>query len=173
MTFGSRQKGKRAERDIAAKIQAWWRQVEPGCVYKPTPSSGGWASKDARGEFKTAGDLVTTAKRYPWTTEVKNREQWSVERFFEGNTSPVWGWWEQTVRQAKEEGREPMLFFRKNREPWRVMTDGREGRLKDFGHVVLSPVSAVVGLNLPDHRVRVFGWDALERLDPHHFATGA
>jgi Holliday junction resolvase len=45
-------------------------------------------------------------------------------------------WWTQTVEQAQRVGAEPMLLYRRNREPWQAFihtTDGqyREGTLQD------------------------------------------
>jgi Holliday junction resolvase len=36
-------------------------------------------------------------------------------------------WWEQACRQAAKVQREPMLFFKQNRQPWRVMLVGAQG----------------------------------------------
>lgn len=120
--MNGRRKGARAEIQVAALLQGWWRGLEPGCVFKRTPSSGGWATPEVRGAFKVAGDLVTTAVRFPWCVEVKSREAWSIDNVREGRASPVWGWWAQAGRQAAEQpGSEPMLWVRHRREPWRVM----------------------------------------------------
>lgn len=102
-------------------LQAWWAKVEPKCSFKRVPLSGGWASPDVRGETKTSGDLVTTAKRFPFSVEVKRRENWSMATLAKGLPSPVWGWWDQCQVAAKEMRAEPMLWFRKSHEPWRVM----------------------------------------------------
>lgn len=117
MTNG-RAKGKRAELDVAHKMQAWWRQLEPEAVFRRTPMSGGWSSDPA---FNVRGDLVTSAKRFPWCVEVKKREAWSLENFLAGKPSPVWGWWNQAQRQANDLGMEPMLLFCANRMPWRML----------------------------------------------------
>ncbi len=119
--FGSRAKGATAERDVAARLQGWWAQIEPGCRFAKTPLSGGWGGPGLRAGFSASGDLMTTAKRFPWTVEVKRREGWSWKTFLAGKPSPVWGWWRQAQTQADEMGIEPMLWFRKSREPWRVL----------------------------------------------------
>lgn len=121
--FGSRGKGKNGEREVAKLLTAWWRQLEPTCIFHSTPQSGGWSSKDVRAEFKTSGDLVTTAKSFPFTIEVKRREQWVEHNLFLGKPSPVWGWWRQALGQAAEQGAGavPMLWLRHNREPWLVL----------------------------------------------------
>jgi hypothetical protein len=128
VTFGSRQKGARAERDVAGILEDWWRQIEPACIFKRTPGSGGWAAKGgARGEFGTAGDLVTTAKLFPWCVEVKSREAWVWRTLLAGKPSPVLKWWEQSCTAAAETPRmSPLLVFRHRREPWYVIGRSRE-----------------------------------------------
>jgi len=120
--INGRRKGKTGEREVSRIIEAWWQPFEKDCKFKSTPLSGGWSSPDVRGHFKTAGDLVTTARKFPFTIEVKRREGWNLNNLINGKWSPVWGWWLQCQRAADEETREPMMWFRKSREPvWRVM----------------------------------------------------
>jgi hypothetical protein len=119
MTLG-RRKGSAGELEVAKRMEAWWRQLEPGCTFKRTPGSGGWSHGAARRDFRTSGDLVTTATRFPWTVEVKRREV-SFRNFYAGRPSPVWTWWLQAQAQAAEAGLEPMLLFRRNREPWHML----------------------------------------------------
>lgn len=119
MGRGSRDKGKKAERDVCKLLASWWGRVEPGCKFVPTPMSGGMRS--IRGEMKIAGDLMTTAQAFPYTVEVKRREGWSRDHFLKGARSPVWGWWKQVCVAAGEEGRAPMLWARRNREEWLVL----------------------------------------------------
>lgn len=121
MTNG-RAKGAAAENEVARMLAEWWVQLEPGCVFKRTPQSGGWSRPDARAEFRTSGDLVTTAKHFPFVVEVKRRERFS-DQYLQGRASPVWEWWRQAQRQAAEQGPEavPLLVFRRNREPWRAL----------------------------------------------------
>lgn len=123
----SRAKGRRGERQVLGLVHPWWMQVEP-CEFAVTPQSGGFSTRKVRGEFKIAGDLMTTARRWPFTVEVKWRERWSLARLADGKPSPVWGWWHQVQESAEQErdakqrgGGEPMLWFKKNRQPWMVM----------------------------------------------------
>ncbi len=102
-------------------IETWWAQVEPGAQFVRTPLSGGWGNPQLRGEFKASGDLMTKANRWPFCVEVKRREAWTWERLRAGKRSPVLKWWRQAVKQAEEMGAIPMLWFRRNREPWYVM----------------------------------------------------
>lgn len=119
--FRSREKGSRAEIEIAAKLQGWWGSLEPGTIFKRAPLSGGWGDADARGKFRAAGDLLCSSERWPFAVEVKRREGWTMSTLLLGRPSPVWGWWRQAVIAAEEMSAIPMLVFRKNREDWRMM----------------------------------------------------
>lgn len=114
-------KGSVAENDVAKRLAQWWRPIEPDARFKRTPKSGGWATAAIRGDFKASGDVMTTAKRWPFTVEVKRREGWSMHTLTQGRASPVWQWWRQCCREADEESRIPMLWLRKNRQPWLIM----------------------------------------------------
>jgi hypothetical protein len=141
-----REKGRRAELEVAALVQAWWDPLEPGCRFVRTPQSGGWHGPDVRAEFKAGGDLMTTAKRWPFSVEVKRREKWNLDNLMAGWPSPAWGWWEQCCTAAREDGRLPLLFLRKSREPWWAVLD--RGFEKLFGHPSLPAADAVERLNL-------------------------
>jgi Holliday junction resolvase len=119
--INSRQKGCRAERDVAGMLERWWRELEPGCRFVRTPSSGGWSTGDVRAEFRASGDVMTMAKHFPFTVEIKHRVEWSWDRLRAGKASPVWKWWRQAQAQGVEQGLEPMLWMRHDREDWRVM----------------------------------------------------
>ncbi len=130
MTHGQR-KGQRAEREVAKICECWWRRLYKTAHFTRTPISGGWSIPDIRGHFRACGDIMTTSEKWPFTVEVKRRENWSVGRLFEGRASPVWKWWIQAQRQADEEGGVPMLWFKRNPErpgkqafPWCVMLPG-------------------------------------------------
>ncbi len=117
----SRDKGNKAEIEIAHTIQPWWRLHEPEANFVRTPLSGGWGAPTLRAGFRASGDLMTNAKDFPFAVEVKRRESWSWAPLLAGKASPIWGWWLQTQTAAKEMKAEPILFWRKNREPWWVM----------------------------------------------------
>lgn len=166
---GCRAKGKAAEREVAGLCAAWWSAVEPGCQFASTPGSGGWSTAKMRAAFNVAGDLSTTAKRWPFTVEVKRREGWRDGPLLAGKASPVWGWWAQACKAAAEEQRWPMLWLRRSREPWRVMLPR---------YVVKIP--AIVWSRYPTGILRAPGdrflfpalveWEALRGLDPAAFA---
>ncbi len=47
-----------------------------------------------------------------------------VKRYREVNPSLIKSWWEQTVKQAISAEEIPVLFYRGDRQPWRVVMDG-------------------------------------------------
>lgn len=125
MGASEKHKGARGEIQVAKLLATWWAPIEPDARFKRTPLSGGWGDADTRGGFKVAGDICTTASRWPFTVEVKRREGWTFGTFASGKRSPVWGWWRQCIEQAGEEERIPMLWVRKNRQPWLVLLPER------------------------------------------------
>ena len=113
MTNG-RQKGNVAEREIAKKFQNWWEQIEPGVKFCRTPGSGGFGTPVIREDFSLSGDIMTNSKKFPFSVEVKRRENWAIKSIINGGKSPVWKWWIQTIRAANEMKKDPLLIFRKN-----------------------------------------------------------
>ncbi len=147
-----RRKGKRAENEVAKLCASWWAAVEPGCEFRSTPSSGGWATPQLRGHFKVAGDLTTTAKKWPFTVEAKRRENWVLSNLYAARQSPVWAWWKQACKAALEEGRVPILFLRRNTKPgqpveWFVMLPARKfsAWVPRLDSPALRPTKAMVG----------------------------
>lgn len=69
---------------------------------------------------------MTTAQLFPFTVEVKLRESWSLKNVLAGKKSPIWGWYLQAIKAAEEQKNIPLLIFRKNRYPWRIMIPERE-----------------------------------------------
>jgi hypothetical protein len=161
----SRQKGARAELEVARLLEEWWGQTEQGCRFKRTPLSGGWASPDVRGEFGVAGDLVTTARHFPFAVEVKHREGWSERNLFLGKKSPVLGWWGEAVDEAKEMGKHPLLFFKKNRLDWQVMVP------LSFLASAYPSICTSAALRMRTNVWAWLSWDRLKALDPSAFAT--
>lgn len=133
MAVNGRRKGNVAEREIAKLLQEWWSKVEPDCQFVRTPLSGGWSSAKVRGDFRASGDIMTTAKQFPFVVEAKRREQWSMDSFEKGNRSPVWRWWKQSQKQADEANGLPMLWIRKNHVEWFVVV-GKEAFVQLHGH---------------------------------------
>lgn len=141
-------KGNDAEREVAALLQEWWRQLEPVATFVRTPRSGGWLA--GRDLFDARGDLmVKEAPRFPWCVEVKRRERWSLLFFEQGRRCPVWQWWGQACADARQAGKDPMLWVRQNRRPWIVVVPALLGsalpRMADFAweNVLPLPVEAL------------------------------
>lgn len=130
MTNG-RQKGNTAEREVARMIQTWWAgSMDAKAKFVRTPLSGGWGTAQVRTEFRASGDLMTTSYTWPWCVEIKRREGWKLSNVISGEKSPIWEWWAQTTKAAEEAVAEPMLWFRKNQEPWFVMLDAHSPTTK-------------------------------------------
>lgn len=103
-----------AEAEVAKQLQTWWREREPDCVFAK-------ASETLRPGFRPKGNVVTTARRFPFAVVVRNQPGWTVERLSSGEPCTVWEWWAQALDEALELGIEPMLWFTMNGEPWRVL----------------------------------------------------
>lgn len=120
----SRNKGARAELEVAALIQEWWQEVEPGVFFKRVPLSGGWANAAMRKNKGSSGDLTTDAKRFPFVVEVKRNEEFSMSRVLMATadekpySGPVWKYWAQAREQADEAGGVPLLVFRNSGAQW-------------------------------------------------------
>lgn len=124
--MNGRAKGSVAEREIAKMLGTWWGQIEESVVFVRTPLSGGWGGPQLRAGFQASGDVMTTSIRFPWSVEVKRREGWVWKSLLNSRPSPVWGWWKQAEGQALEMGKEPLMFFRHNKERWHVMKRGSD-----------------------------------------------
>ncbi len=131
-------KGGAGELEVAKLLGPWWSQVEPGTLFTRSPGSGGWAKRRVVPPgFKGHGDLLVdpaVTKLFPWSIEVKWRavcKEQSVLNFCKGESSPVWGYWEQCAKDALLNDLAPMLWVRgatvKNRRmPWRVVYADRK-----------------------------------------------
>jgi hypothetical protein len=160
MTNG-RQKGSVAEREVARMIQQWWTSVDVSAKFVRTPLSGGWGTAQVRSDFRASGDLMTTSFSFPWCVEIKRREGWKLGNVIAGEKSPIWGWWEQTWTAAEEASADPMLWFRKNNEPWYVMLHAQATGTKpvvgnvsysriyrpDGGHVIVTRATDLLSIS--------------------------
>lgn len=127
----SRTKGNRGELDVAEVFSKWC-----GEVIRRTPGSGGWGGAK---EFGTTADLVCKKKAFPFHVEVKHREGWVLDDLVTGarkeHDKSIKQWWIQ-CNESCPNGKMPVLVFRRNRQPWLVLT-----------HAVLaSPVEDVITL---------------------------
>ena len=111
--INSKTKGSGYELKIAKILSRYW-----GEEFNRTPMSGGLHWKQ---DNRVAGDIVTPPNSiYPWTTECKKREEWSLEQVLKG-TGDVEKWWAQAVGDGERVGLRPLLIFSKNFAPDYVM----------------------------------------------------
>lgn len=129
----SRTKGNRAELDVAEMFARWC-----GEVVRRTPGSGGWSNA----KFGVTGDLVCDKKEFPYHVEIKHREGFVLDDLVTGvrkdHNKSIVQWWKQCVESCprvyvkrrsvgislqndEELEKEPLLVFRRNRQPWLVM----------------------------------------------------
>lgn len=108
MGKGSRDKGARGERELAALFRSRW---DPE-LWKVERFGTGESGHDLR---VTALD---PARRFPWAIEVKRYADFDIGEVLRGPSARWLSWWQQAVRQARAAGLEPMLLTRGDRRPW-------------------------------------------------------
>lgn len=111
----SRVKGSRAELEVAEMFSRWC-----GNTVRRTPLSGGWSSA----RFGVTADLVCPKKAFPFSVEVKHREGWTLDDLVTGvraeHDKSIVQWWKQCTTSCPTK-KDPLLVFRRNRQPWLVM----------------------------------------------------
>ncbi len=108
----AKRKGNANENKLAKQFQAWWGHGE----WARTPSSGGWATKSVREDFRTCGDIITTAEDFPFCVEAKNqgkKEDWCLDQLILNDKPIVMEWWKQTVEETPD-GLFPLLVFKRS-----------------------------------------------------------
>jgi hypothetical protein len=122
----SRVKGNRGELDVAKAFSLWC-----GEIVKRTPGSGGWGGA---AEFGTTADLVCRKKAFPFHIEVKHREGWVLDDLVTGvrkeHDKSIVQWWKQCTETCPK-GKLPVLVFRRNHQPWLVMTQSELTSMRD------------------------------------------
>lgn len=69
------------------------------------------------GHWHGAGDILHTPAldgRWPFCVECKAKEGWSLDGMWNPQW-PIWLWWEQAVRQARDVGLQPLLVCGRKR----------------------------------------------------------
>jgi len=105
----SSNKGSRAERELAKRLEAWWGVG----TFRRTPGSGSWD----RGEFRMKGDVIAEDEEFPFSIECKNDESWRWSTFLNGKMSGISSFWKQTLEQAEITSDVPLLVFTRNYHP--------------------------------------------------------
>lgn len=127
-----RQKGANGEREVADALNAIVRKVmqEIGFSQQDIEDKARAVQRNQNQSAVGGCDLSNT---FGMAIEIKRQEQLAVN-----------SWWDQCVKAATRNGDHPVLLYRQNRKPWRVVTN--------------------VWLNLPDGKqipVRAeFDWDS-------------
>ena len=120
MGVNGKQKGSRVEREVAKILSKWW-----GAEFTRTPSSGMFATTHSvqlsRLGVDIAGDIICP-KDFPFNVEVKSRKKidlFDIAR--NGKDSELWDWWEQSVRDANNTQKIPIVIFKENGKQFYVM----------------------------------------------------
>jgi hypothetical protein len=126
----SRRKGCRGELEVAEMFARW-----SGEVVRRTPGSGGWSNA----RFGVTGDLVCDNPAFPFHCEIKHRESWVLDDLVTGvrreHDKSIVQWWKQCFESCPvlktrslgpsmspmKRAKEPLLVFRRNRQPWLTM----------------------------------------------------
>lgn len=107
----SRQKGARAElqaRDLLRKLS--------GLKWERVPASGALGA-----EHGLKGDLYVPKTDVRWCVEVKHYKDDQISTKLITGKSPIFDqWWEQTVREAEQIDKRPLLLFKHDRSKWFV-----------------------------------------------------
>jgi len=107
----SRQKGSRAELDIAKKLSK-----DTPYEWKRVPSSG--ALHESHG---LKGDIYIPQKANVFSVEVKHYKESQFNTKILTDKAPIFlDWWKQAVRQAEQTNKLPLLFFKHDRSKWFV-----------------------------------------------------
>ena len=114
MSTYSKEKGSRAE--TAAKELL---KKHTGYNWERTPLSGALDAKHG-----LSGDLYIPKKRNKYTVEVKHYAESGISHLLiSGKTPIIKSWWEQVIREAKENENLPLLIFKHDRSKFYVATN--------------------------------------------------
>lgn len=110
MAINIRQKGQQGEREVADMLNFGIYQAMKDLGYSDQESlrAMGTVQRNQNQSAVGGNDLTNCLGL---SIEVKRQEQLSV------NT-----WWKQCVAAAQRNGEVPVLMYRQNRKPWRVVT---------------------------------------------------
>jgi len=110
----SRAKGRTAElkcRDELRKLT--------GLMWERTPMSG---ALDAKHKMK--GDVYVPGESISYCVEIKHyADDHLTSNLITGTNPMLLQWWAQTIREAGQMDRKPLLIFKYNRSKWFVMYD--------------------------------------------------
>lgn len=74
-------------------------------------------------QFKMKGDLYVPGEGNLYTVELKHyKDDHLSSKILTNTTSPIFDWWEQTTREAGQNGNEPLLVYKWDRSKFYIMT---------------------------------------------------
>lgn len=119
----SRQKGAKAEADLVKKLS-----THTGHAFKRIPMSG---ALDAVHGLK--GDLYIPGSLNIFCIEVKHyKDDHFTSKLLTDKTPQIIEWWEQTIREAAQISRKPLLVFKFDRSKWFVGFKDMPSTLEDY-----------------------------------------
>jgi len=107
-------KGSRAEykaRDMLRKYT--------GLQWERCPASGALGA-----QFKMKGDLYCPGEKNLYTVECKHyKDDHLSSKILVNSTSPLFDWWEQTVRESGQNENKPILIYKYDRSKFFIATE--------------------------------------------------
>lgn len=111
MAVDSRAKGARAEADLVKKLRD-----ETGHDFKRVPMSGGLHASHG-----LKGDLYIPNSLNIYCIEVKHyKDDHLTSKVLTDKTPRIQVWWEQTIREAAQISRKPLMIYKFDRSKWFV-----------------------------------------------------
>jgi hypothetical protein len=147
----SRQKGARAElqaRDLLRKLS--------GLKWERVPASGALGAQHG-----LKGDLYLPKLHTDWCVEVKHYKDDQVSTKLMTSKSPIFDqWWEQTVREADQIEKKPLLLFKHDRSKWFVAYRKKDCSVKTihnpYREITISDLNLTIGL--AEQRLKDWEW---------------
>jgi hypothetical protein len=129
---GGKNKGSAFEREVCRKLTKWATGEEKPEIFWRTSASGAQAtmSKKKGHKSKMGGDIMAIDERGMLFTktfycECKSYKELRVEDFLVGSGN-LFSFWKKCQKEAAEEGKRPLLIFKKNRSKIFVLLYGWE-----------------------------------------------
>lgn len=123
----SRDKGTRAElvaRDILRE--------NTGLAWERVPGSG---ALDEKHQLK--GDLYIPGEKNLYCVEVKHYKECHIDHtLLTGKSPQILEWWNQTVRQASQVNKKPLLIFKHDRS--KLFAAYYESPIEDYNYIIVN-----------------------------------
>lgn len=135
----SKRKGKNAEKEVCAMLDAWWGVPEK--TFVPSRGSGGW-KRHSTSQAWEPGDITSRepalTSGFRFIIDVKKHERWDFYELFSAKRKDAGflPWWEKLVEEARIHDKCPLLIVQQSNKPTLFITDLRSwgGVLGDLIH---------------------------------------